>query len=142
MKALALIALAILPAQCTASNVPGYPGHPKCTSSNAQVIRKEFAKDGANAETQNWFVYVASRESGCNYKAVYINSRTGDNLHCAFMLNARSGPLSRLGLLTLQGFTPYSVKTSMAACANAASNLWKRCGKHLWIRGDYGCRRP
>ena len=125
----------------TPAGVPFYSGHPACTVEQARTIATEFAVRGASVSTRQWAVYVASREGGCDHLAVNIG-RTDDS-HCTFQLNARpGGPLSPAGYLGLRGWTPTTVKASLADCARAAAELWARCGKGPWIQGDYSCRRP
>lgn len=143
MKALLLSALLLGHCQVSTTNsVPSYSGRPGCTVTNANIIAHEFAKDGASHSTQLWAMKVASRESGCNFKAVNINNRTKDRSYCAFQLNARTGgPLGPGGYLYERGWYPAKVISSMQACADAASNLWKRCGRGPWTK-PYGCRRP
>lgn len=125
----------------TAEGVPYYKDRPACTYAQASVIAGQFANRGASVSTQQWAMYVASREGGCNYLAVHIG-RTDDS-HCAFQLNAKSGgPLSSAGALGKLGWTRTSVKASLENCAAAAAALWAICGKGPWIQGDYGCRKP
>lgn len=124
----------------TTDGVPYYAGRPACTADQAQTIASAFADAGASIPTRQWAIYVASRESGCNYLA--YNGRGSDRSYCAFQLNALNGPLSPTGYLTRLGYTPASVTSSLAACAEAAAALWERCGKGPWIYGDYSCRRP
>lgn len=127
----------------TAEGVPYYSGRPACNYQQASVIAGQFANRGASVSTQQWAIYVASREGGCNYLAVRVNAASGDDSHCTFQLNARSGgPLSPAGVLGKLGWTRTSVKASLENCAAAAAALWAQCGKGPWIQGDYGCRRP
>ena len=126
----------------TAEGVPYYSGRPACTYAQATVIAGQFAARGASIATQQWAMYVASREGGCNYLARNINSRTNDASWCAFQLNAASGaPLSPRGALGLLGWTPQSVTASLENCSAAAAALWAICGKGPWTK-PYGCRRP
>ena len=124
----------------TTDGVPFYAGRPACTVDQAQTIADAFADAGASIATRQWAIYVASSESGCNYLA--YNGRGSDRSYCAFQLNALNGPLSPTGYLTRLGYTPATVTSSLAACAEAAAALWARCGKGPWIYGDYSCRRP
>lgn len=126
----------------TAEGVPYYSGRPACTYAQASVIAGQFAYRGASIATQQWAMYVASREGGCNYAAVNINSRTNDRSMCSFQLNAANGgPLSPQGALGLLGWTPQSVTASLENCSAAAAALWAICGKGPWTK-PYGCRRP
>ena len=126
----------------TAEGVPYYKGRPACTYAQAAVIAGQFANRGASVSTQQWAMYVASREGGCNYQAVNINSRTKDASYCAYQLNAhKGGPLSPQGALGLLGWTPASVTSSLENCSAAAAALWAICGKGPWTK-PYGCRRP
>ena len=127
----------------TAEGVPYYSQRPACNYQQASVIAGQFANRGASVSTQQWAIYVASREGGCNYLAVRVNAASGDDSHCTFQLNARSGgPLSPAGVLGKLGWTRTSVKASLENCAAAAAALWAQCGKGPWIQGDYGCRKP
>ena len=131
----------------TSEGVPYYSGRPACTYTQAGVIATQFAARGASIATQQWAIYVASREGGCNYLATNINSRTNDASHCAFQLNAIVGdgwygPLHPKGLLGKLGWTPASAKASLENCAAAAAALWAECGKLPWTKPNYGCRRP
>lgn len=126
----------------TGEGVPYYSGRPACTYAQAGVIATQFAYRGASVATQQWAIYVASREGGCNYKAQNINPSTNDASHCAFQLNAAKGaPLSPQGALGLLGWTPASVTASLENCSAAAAALWTICGKGPWTK-PYGCRKP
>lgn len=127
----------------TADGVPYYSGRPACTVEQAHVVALEFALRGASTATQQWAVYVASREGGCRFDAVNLNTRTKDQSYCAFQLNAiAGGPLSAQGLLGKMGWTPAMVIANLQQCAQAAAEMWAVCGKGPWIHGDYGCRKP
>ena len=123
----------------------GHPGAtataPACTPEQAAIIAAEFANDGADAVTQQWAVYIASREGGCRYEAVNVNVRTKDDSHCTFQLNALSGMFAPHGSLGRRGWTTDSVKTSLQACADAASDLWVFCGRGPWTK-PYTCAPP
>jgi len=86
-------------------------------------------------------VYVASREGGCRYAAVNYNLATRDDSHCSFQLNALSGMFQPHGELGRLGWTTDNVKASMAACADAASDLWVYCGRGPWTP-PYACAPP
>jgi hypothetical protein len=125
----------------TAEGIPKYGNRTACTPEQAAIIAAEFANDGADAESQQWAVYVASREGGCRYEAVNINARTKDDSHCTFQLNALSGMFAPHGSLGRRGWTTESVKTSLQACADAASDLWVFCGRGPWTK-PYTCTPP
>jgi peptidoglycan hydrolase-like protein with peptidoglycan-binding domain len=125
----------------TAAGIPFYNKATACTASEAAVIAAEFANDGADAATQQWAVYIASREGGCRYDAVNINARTKDDSHCTFQLNVLSGMFEPHGALGRRGWTADLVKTSLQACADAASDLWVFCGRGPWTP-PYSCTPP
>ena len=125
----------------TAEGIPRYGNHVACTPSEAAVIAAEFANDGADAATQQWAVYIASREGGCRFDAVNINAKTKDDSHCTFQLNALSGMFGPHGELGRRGWTTDAVKTSLQACADAASDLWVFCGRGPWTP-PYTCQPP
>ncbi len=125
----------------TAQGIPVYGNRTPCTPEQAAIVAAEFANDGADAETQQWAVYVASREGGCRYEAVNLNARTRDDSHCTFQLNALSGMFAPHGSLGRRGWTTDSVKTSLQACADAASDLWVFCGRGPWTK-PYTCAPP
>lgn len=121
--------------------IPYYAGHRACTRQDADIIAHEFAKDGADPSTQQYFIYIASREGSCNYKAVNYNLATKDDSHCTFQLNALAGMFDPNGELGRRGWTKDSVKASMQACADAASDLWVFCARGPWTP-PYGCTPP
>ncbi|MGZ4674239.1 MAG: peptidoglycan-binding domain-containing protein [Ilumatobacteraceae bacterium] len=125
----------------TPDGIPFYGSHVACTVANANIIASEFAKDGADDATQQWAVYIASREGGCNYAAVNINPATRDDSHCSFQLNALAGMFEPHGELGRRGWTTDSVKESMQNCVDAASDLWVYCGKGPWTP-PYACTPP
>jgi peptidoglycan hydrolase-like protein with peptidoglycan-binding domain len=125
----------------TAEGIPVYGNRTPCTKEQAITIAAEFANDGADAATQQWAVYIASREGGCRYDAVNINARTKDDSHCTFQLNALSGAFSQHGSLGRRGWTTDLVKASLQACADAASDLWVFCGRGPWTP-PYSCTPP
>lgn len=125
----------------TAAGIPYYNRSTPCTPSEAAVIAAEFANDGADAATQQWAVYIASREGGCRFDAVNINARTKDDSHCTFQLNVLSGMFEPHGSLGRRGWTPDLVKASLDACADAASDLWVYCGRGPWTP-PYSCTPP
>lgn len=125
----------------TRDGIPYYGNHVTCTKANADVIADEFEKDGADDATQQWAVYIASREGGCNYTSVNLNLATRDDSHCTFQLNALSGMFEAHGELGRRGWTVVSVKESMQNCADAASDLWVYCGRGPWTP-PYACAPP
>lgn len=125
----------------TAQGIPVYGNRTACTPEQAAIIAAEFANDGADAVTQQWAVYIASREGGCRYEAVNVNVRTKDDSHCTFQLNALSGMFAPHGSLGRRGWSTDSVKTSLQACADAASDLWVFCGRGPWTK-PYTCAPP
>jgi hypothetical protein len=125
----------------TADGVPYFGNHIACTLANANVIAYEFAKDGADTATQQWAVYIASREGGCNFAAVNINPATRDDSHCTFQLNALAGMFEPHGELGRRGWTTDTVKESLQNCADAASDLWVYCGRGPWTP-PYACAPP
>ena len=125
----------------TADGIPFYGNHEACDATAAAVIAAEFANDGADVDTQQWAVYIASRESGCRFDAVTVNARTRDDSQCAFQLNALSGTFAPSGELGRRGWSPEATRFSMQSCADAASDLWVVCGRGPWIK-PYSCVRP
>jgi peptidoglycan hydrolase-like protein with peptidoglycan-binding domain len=125
----------------TADGIPYYSGHAACSRLDADTISTEFAKDGALAPTQQWATYVASRETSCRYAAVNLNMATQDDSHCAFQINALAGFFDPNGELGRRGWTPDNIKSSMQACADAASDLWVFCGQGPWTK-PYSCAPP
>jgi peptidoglycan hydrolase-like protein with peptidoglycan-binding domain len=125
----------------TQDGIPYYGNHIACTRANADIIASEFAKDGADDATQQFFTYIASREGGCNYAAVNVNLATRDDSHCTFQLNALAGMFEPHGELGRRGWTVDSVKESMQNCADAASDLWVYCGRGPWTP-PYACAPP
>ena len=125
----------------TAQGIPAYGNRQACTPEQAAIIAGEFAIDGADAATQQWAVYVASREGGCRYEAVNLNMATKDDSHCTFQLNVLSGMFTATGTLGRRGWTSDAVKTSLQACADAASDLWVFCGRGPWTP-PYSCAPP
>lgn len=125
----------------THDGIPYFGNHVACTKANADIIAYEFGKDGADDATQQWAVYIASREGGCNFAAVNLNLATRDDSHCSFQLNALSGMFEPHGELGRRGWTVDSVKLSMQNCADAASDLWVYCGRGPWTP-PYACAPP
>lgn len=127
--------------QLTAQGIPFYGNRGICTVEDANTIAAQFAHDDADVTTQQWAVYIASREGGCNYQTVNLNLATRDDSHCTFQLNALAGMFEPHGELGRRGWSTDSVKSSMAACADAASDLWVYCGKGPWTP-PYRCLQP
>ena len=125
-----------------ANGVPMFGNRGACTVANANIIAYEFARDGADVDTQRWAVYVASREGGCDYMKVNQNAATFDDSHCTFQLNALAGLFNPTAELGRRGWTPDNVKESMYNCADAASDLWVFCGRGPWIKPTYKCEPP
>ncbi|MEP7048592.1 MAG: peptidoglycan-binding protein [Ilumatobacteraceae bacterium] len=125
----------------TRDGIPFYGNHVACTKENADIIAGEFAKDGADDATQQWSVYIASREGGCNAATVNLNLATRDDSHCTFQLNALAGMFEPHGELGRRGWTTANVKESMMNCADAASDLWVYCGRGPWTP-PYACAPP
>jgi peptidoglycan hydrolase-like protein with peptidoglycan-binding domain len=125
----------------TPEGIPYYGNRGICSRAQADVIAAQFANDGADIETQQWAVWVASREGGCNHLIVNYNLATRDDSHCTFQLNVLSNTFESWGELGRRGWTPESVKSSLEACADAASDLWVYCGRGPWTP-PYYCRPP
>ncbi|MEO5899554.1 MAG: hypothetical protein ABIR68_05410, partial [Ilumatobacteraceae bacterium] len=125
----------------TAEGIPFYSNHVACSLEDANTIAGQFALNAADVSTQQWAVYIASREGGCRYQAVNINPATRDDSHCTFQLNALSGMFEPHGELGRLGWTIDNVKESMQNCADAASDLWVYCGKGPWTP-PYRCLQP
>jgi N-acetylmuramoyl-L-alanine amidase len=121
--------------------IPVYGNHRFCSKADADTIALEFAKDGADVATQQFFIYIASREGGCDYHSVNINAETKDDSHCTFQLNALSGMFEPSGELGRRGWTKENVKESMHNCADAASDLWVFCARGPWTP-PYSCAPP
>lgn len=127
----------------TVDGVPFYAGRPACSLEQAAQIAAGFAAVGASTSTQHWAVYVASRESGCDYTALNVNRSTRDRSVCMHQLNAHpGGPLAPGGVLTEAGWTIETATASFVSCVAAAADLWSVCGRGPWTHGDYTCRRP
>ena len=125
----------------TPEGVPYYAGRGACSVDQAIVIAQAFAARGASVLTQWAMVYIASRESGCNYQAIHIGKT--DDSHGTHQLNRKgNGPLSKKGILGRLGWTPELVRASLQSSAQAAADLWAVCGLGPWRAGDYSCRRP
>jgi hypothetical protein len=125
----------------TPDGLPVYGNRTPCTRAQADVIAAEFARDGADVATQQWAVYIATREGGCRHDAVNINPATRDDSHCTFQINALAGTFGPFGELGRRGWTAENVKTSLSACADAASDLWVFCGRGPW-EPPYSCSPP
>lgn len=125
----------------TPDGIPYYAGRVACSTVDANTIATEFAKDGALPATQEWAVYIASRETNCRYNAVNQNAQTQDDSHCAFQINALAGFFDPNGELGRRGWTADNITVSMAACADAASDLWVFCGQGPWTK-PYSCAPP
>jgi hypothetical protein len=123
----------------SAAGIPYYAGRTACTPTQAATIMTEFARNGAGNATQQWAVYVASREAGCEHTRVNNNPATRDDSHCAFQLNTLSGLFTSNGALGKIGWTPDLVKLSLQTCADAASDFWAVCGRGPWTK-PYYCR--
>jgi hypothetical protein len=122
--------------------IPVYGNRHPCTRQDADTIATEFAKDGADVATQQYFIYIASREGNCNYQAVNINAATHDDSHCTFQINALSGTFEPNGQLGRRGWTKENIKESMKNCADAASDLWVFCARGPWTPPTYTCTPP
>ncbi len=123
------------------NGIPVYGNRRVCSKANADIIASEFAKDGADVSTQQLFIYIASREGGCDYTSVNFNMQTRDDSHCTFQLNALAGMFEPNGELGRRGWSTDSVKQSMANCADAASDLWVYCARGPWTP-PYSCAPP
>jgi peptidoglycan hydrolase-like protein with peptidoglycan-binding domain len=123
------------------NGIPVYGNHRMCTKADADTIAAEFAKDGADVETQQFFIYIASREGGCNYATVNLNMATRDDSHCTFQINALSGVFEPNGELGRRGWTKDNITLSMKNCADAASDLWVFCSRGPWTP-PYSCAPP
>jgi peptidoglycan hydrolase-like protein with peptidoglycan-binding domain len=121
--------------------IPVYGNRHPCTRADADTIAFEFAKDGADVSTQQFFIYIASREGNCNFRAVNINPATKDDSHCTFQINALSGTFEPNGELGRRGWSKENVKESMQKCADAASDLWVFCARGPWTP-PYSCAPP
>jgi len=121
--------------------IPYYGNRHPCSLEDANMIAFQFARDGADIATEQWAVYIASREANCNYAAVNLNLATQDDSHCTFQLNALAGMFNPGQSLGRLGWTADSVTESMENCANAASDLWVYCGRGPWTP-PYSCRPP
>ena len=121
--------------------IPVYGNRNPCTKEKADIIALEFAKDGADVSTQQYSIYIASREGNCNEKAVNINPATKDDSHCTFQINALAGTFEPSGELGRRGWTKENVKESMQKCADAASDLGVYCARGPWTP-PYSCAPP
>lgn len=123
------------------NGIPVYGNRRICSRENADTIAREFAKDGADISTQQFFIYIASREGGCDHTSVNFNLATRDDSHCTFQLNALSGTFQPNGELGRRGWSADNVKASMQNCADAASDLWVFCARGPWTP-PYSCAPP
>ena len=123
------------------NGIPVHGNNRVCTREKADAIAREFAKDGADIATQQYFIYIASREGGCDYTAVNYNLQTRDDSHCTFQLNAMAGMFEPSASLGRRGWNVDNVKASMAHCADAASDLWVFCARGPWTK-PYTCAPP
>jgi len=124
-----------------AGGIPVFGNHRFCSREDADTIAREFAKDGADVATQQFFIYIASREGGCDYRSVNQNAQTRDDSHCTFQLNAMAGMFEPGASLGRRGWNVDNVKESMANCADAASDLWVFCARGPWTK-PYTCAPP
>jgi len=124
-----------------ANGIPVFGNHRFCSREDADTVAREFAKDGADLATQQFFIYIASREGGCDYRAVNQNAQTRDDSHCSFQLNALAGMFEPNSQLGRRGWNTDNVKESMANCADAASDLWVFCARGPWTK-PYTCAPP
>ena len=111
-----------------------------CTKANADTIANEFEKDGADDATQQWAVYIASREGGCNETrqlqlgdprrlALHVpTQRAGRDVRAA--RRARS---ARLDHRQRQGVD--------AELCRRGQRLWVYCGRGPWTP-PYACAPP
>jgi hypothetical protein len=56
-------------------------------------------------------------------------------------LNVLSGTFGPSGELGRRGWSAAATRESLRACADAASDLWVRCGRGPWIK-PYFCAQP
>jgi hypothetical protein len=127
--------------RATPQGIPFFGTHRSCSVADANTIAAQFANDGADIDIQQWAVYIASREGGCDYRTVNLNLDTRDDSHCTFQLNALAGMFQPTGELGRRGWNVDNVKASMKNCADAASDLWVYCGKGPWTP-PYSCTPP
>jgi hypothetical protein len=126
----------------TPDGLPLYAGRRACNRAQADIIASQFARDGADISTQQWAVYVATREGGCDHTTVNLNLQTRDDSHCTFQLNALAGLFNATAPLGRRGWNVDKVKESLENCADAASDLWVFCGRSPWTPPEYGCTPP
>lgn len=107
--------------------------HPQCPWEDE--IRAAFASNGASVSTQDFFVAVAWRESGCKHLSHNPNAATRDDSYGLFQINMRRDALGPL--MNSWGYTGSSLLNGYINI-EATVRLWKYCGKGPWIR-PYSC---
>lgn len=107
--------------------------HPQCPWEDE--IRAAFANNGASVATQDFFVAVAWRESGCKHLSHNPNTATKDDSYGLFQINMRRDALG-----PLMNSWGYSASSLLNGYINieATVRLWQYCGKGPWIR-PYSC---
>ncbi len=125
----------------TAEGIPHYSGRGICSRADADMIAFQFGLDGADIATQQWAVYVASREGGCRYQTINYNLATADDSHCTFQLNVLSKTFEPWVNSVGAVGPPTWCSASLEMCANAASDLWVYCGRGPW-EPPYYCTPP
>lgn len=120
------------PATTTPSS-DGRRTHPGCWWE--PTIRSAFASAGASVNTQDFFVFVAWRESRCEQTAHNGNRSTGDNSYGLFQINLLPNALGPL--MSSWGYDAGNLLNGFTN-VQAAVRLWQYCGQGPWIR-PYSC---
>jgi LysM repeat protein len=112
--------------------VSGRRTHPGCWWE--PVIRQAFANAGASVNVQDFFVFVAWRESRCEQTAYNPNRSTGDDSYGLFQLNMLPQALGPL--MTSWGYTG-SMLLNGNTNIQATVRLWQRMGQCPWNKPNY-----
>lgn len=99
------------------------------------LIRQAFANAGASINVQDFFVYVAWRESKCTQIAHNNNAATKDDSYGLFQINMLPKALGPL--MTSWGYTG-SMLLDGDIAIEAAVRLWQKCGQGPWVK-PYSC---
>jgi hypothetical protein len=119
--------------------IPEYGDRGSCTQERADNITRAFADAGASDETQTFFLWVASRESGCGNNVHFYSDRTRDDSYGWCQLNAKSGHFGNNGVLA--GWDRNLILTDFTYNTMACRAMWLVCGRGPW-QPPYSCREP
>ncbi len=97
-------------------------------------IRGAFANAGASVNTQDFFVFVAWRESRCTQTAHNGDRSTGDDSYGLFQINMLPKALGPL--MTSWGYTGQMLLDG-GTNIQATVRLWQHVGTCAWIKPNY-----